>query len=204
MASPKEPSKKASHFSSLDFLIDRRDFIIKRLRRWLFIGLLSSPIVAVFITEFRNDSNLGPSIQNKCTGAGDKDPSNWRRPTSGEVKNIALTNQGEFVDRCQLTDVLDELIWDRPTPPPLTIKPDAVSKPKLVVLFVHGWMHNGSKEDPNYKRFTELIKKLAADQTKQVLGVYVTWNASTGNTILDYFSFGHGSESPTALLNQPY
>jgi hypothetical protein len=162
--------------------------MIRRPRRKLFIGLLILPLVAVLVAEFRNESNLQASIQNKCTKTDDEDPSNWSRPTSGQVKNIALTNQGEFVDRCQFTDVLDELIWDGPFPPRLNIN-NSISRPKLVVLFVHGWMHDGSENDPNHKRFSKLVADLAATQEKQVLGVYVTWNASTGNAILDYFSF---------------
>jgi hypothetical protein len=163
--------------------------MITRPRRKLLIGLLILPFVAVSVAEFRSESNSSASIQNKCTKTKSEDPANWSRPTSGKVKNIELTNEGEFVDRCQLTDVLDELIWDSRFPPPLTINTNAISRPKLVVLFVHGWMHDGSENDPNHKRFSELVTGLAATQEKQVLGIYVTWNASTGNAVLDYFSF---------------
>src|SRR5262249_49069619 len=44
-------------------------------------------------------------------------------------------------------------------------------------------------KDPNYVNFQKMIADLAKDSTKQVVGVYVTWNASTGNAILDLASF---------------
>lgn len=182
-----------------------------RLPRRLLIGLLSLLVAifaTVFITEFFDTDYSSPDIQNKCTKSGAQDPKNTLRPVSGTIKTIRLTNQGEFVNRCELTDVLDEIMWDtQPTwcsdpiawpmdwPPHrsstcLNVKSGESIKPKLIVLFVHGWMHNATDEDTNHDKFTKLIKSLEdTNPQKQVLGVYVTWNASTGNAFLDYFSF---------------
>lgn len=173
-------------------------------------------LVAAIVTEFTDESRLArDNHQNKCTFLK-RDPEarldptlTPERPNTNVVKVIRLTNQGEFVDRCELTDALNEMVWDR-RPPSCrdkrpehedlirrgecdergpTVKADAVEKPKLIVLFVHGWTHNAREGDPNYVDFKAMISELSKDSTKQVVGVYVTWNASTGNAVLDLASF---------------
>src|SRR5262245_39533911 len=57
-------------------------------------------------------------FQHKCPeGAerpdGKTDPKYMERPNSGRVVVIRLTNSGQFVDRCELTDALDELVGDK-------------------------------------------------------------------------------------------
>ncbi|MDI3560193.1 hypothetical protein [Bradyrhizobium sp. Arg816] len=164
-------------------------------------GLALLILVPVLATEFINASDATAGIQNKCTKHDETDPALVARPTSGVVKVIRLSNQGEFIDRCELTDVLDELVWDHPDArcapaaencfnSKVTIKPDAVSKPKLIVLYIHGWMHSSDDQDSNYREFRRLIASLAcSDHTKQTVGIYITWNASTGYWPLDYLSF---------------
>jgi hypothetical protein len=124
--------------------------------------------------------------QNRCyPQAGRADPLSIARPGYvGKVLKIRLTDDGEFIDRCELTDVLFELNWDWHNPayleelrPPN--KPGATPLPKFVVLYVHGWKHTASDNDPDLEHFTALISQLAKENKKQVLGVYVGWNATS-------------------------
>jgi hypothetical protein len=60
------------------------------------------------------------------------------------LKVIRLTRLGEFVDRCELSDVLYELNWDRPLSHGVRgprFDPAKPKLPKLAVLYIHGWMH---------------------------------------------------------------
>lgn len=122
--------------------------------------------------------------QNKC----DKhitdprhDPRSIPRPDDS-IKVIRLTNAGEFVERCELTNALYELNWDRPRPAgsygPET-KPDAKHLPKLAVLYIHGWKHSADNSDADRKKFATLIQMLRdqARGTKRVVGIYIGWNA---------------------------
>ena len=57
------------------------------------------------------------------------------------IKIIRLTNSGEFVDRCELTNALYELNWDRERPAysfGVEVKAEAPKLPKLTVLYIHG------------------------------------------------------------------
>ena len=125
-------------------------------------------------------------LQNRC-GKIDVpgDPRLTARPNyNGKVLIIRLTNLGSFVDRCELTDVLYELNWDHP-PHPNEFrpdrKPDAKSLPKFAVLYIHGWKHDASTDDSDLAHFSKLIEQLAVAnaQKKQVLGVYIGWNATS-------------------------
>ena len=137
--------------------------------------------------------------QNQCVAQGRPDPSTITRPRYvGKVLKIRLTDDGEFVDRCELTDVLFELNWDWQNPaypakwrPPNY--PDARPLPKFAVLYIHGWKHTASNDDDDFKSFTTLISQLAqANQSKkQVLGVYVGWNAASKLPPFDLFPFNN-------------
>jgi hypothetical protein len=166
----------------------------------LCIGVATYSIV--FSTEFLDASPLQAGIQNKCTKSGEDDPSIVPRPNSGRTVVIHLTNEGELADRCEFTDALYEIVWDQcadPVPVPsghncfnewLAPKPDAVSKPKLIVLYIHGWMHSADEKDHNFEQFDALVRRLTSSRAdRQVLGIYIGWNGSTGTKILDYFSF---------------
>src|SRR5258707_14931217 len=110
-----------------------------RFPRNLLTGLLSIFVVffaVAFSTEFFDISYLPPDVQNKCTQSK---PRQTSRPTSGVVKIIRLTNQGEFADRCELTDALFEIAWnnkdhwciDQPGQHTcLNVRADATVKPK--------------------------------------------------------------------------
>ncbi|WP_369720164.1 hypothetical protein AB8Z38_23550 [Bradyrhizobium sp. LLZ17] len=47
------------------------------------------------------------------------------------------------------------------------------------MMYIHGWKHNGDRGDEDRKRFGELVDKLSAANLhkKQVLGVFIGWNA---------------------------
>lgn len=133
--------------------------------------------------------------QSHCVNAGTgvEDPALISRP-SGGVKIIALNDYGEFVNRCQLTDVLFDLNWDlskevNDLRPP--VRSDARKLPKLVVLYVHGWKHNAETDDDDLKSFEQLIDGLKARQTdkKNVLGIYIGWNAKLGWGPVDNLTF---------------
>ncbi|UGY02522.1 hypothetical protein [Bradyrhizobium quebecense] len=122
--------------------------------------------------------------QNKCIYGSFDDPIKIARPAYvGQVRTIRLTNAGEFVRRCELTDVLYELNWDHPAHPNEfrpKVRPDAKVLPKFVVLYIHGWKHDASEFDTDYRHFTDRIQKLqvANKDSRQVLGVYIGWNAA--------------------------
>jgi hypothetical protein len=174
--------------------------------KWLSRGVLT--VVAIFVliyvaqfamlveSDIVDGRRFPPDpVQNKCTKRH-FDPSLTPRPNSGVVKTIHLTNLGAFVDRCEFTDALDELVWDREQArvghSPLAIRQGAASLPKLTVLYVHGWKHDASSNDPDSVRFKGLIERLAAVHggKRQVLGIYVTWNATFyGIPFLDNLTF---------------
>jgi hypothetical protein len=94
-----------------------------------------------------------------------------------------LTNAGEFVDRCELTNALYELNWDRERPKisfGATIKEGARSLPKLAVLYVHGWKHDATLQDTDLSNFTQFIGDLRDRHRdeKYVVGIYIGWNGS--------------------------
>jgi hypothetical protein len=134
--------------------------------------------------------------QNKCGKEGrPDDPRRIDRPGHlGKVLKIQLTDDGKFVDRCELTDVLYELNWDSPPHPREfrpTRKPEAKLLPKFVVLYIHGWKHSASEGDSDVASFTGLIDQLARANAgkKQMLGVYVGWNAMSKVPPFNWFPF---------------
>lgn len=109
-------------------------------------------------------------------------PRKTKRPTSS-LKIIRLTNLGEFVERCELADVLYELNWGRDDQighSPVDYDPSAPKLPKLAVLYIHGWKHGAKVDDDDRVKFGELVDRLRERHRgeKYVVGVYVSWNAS--------------------------
>lgn len=110
------------------------------------------------------------TIQSECLPEeGRPDPSGQQmvRGQRAVVKVVQFTDDGEYTDRCALTDVLLEL---------------KVEKPQIVVLYVHGWKHNGFNGDPDLIEFGRAIETLAlneaaAGRDRRVVGIYVGWNA---------------------------
>jgi hypothetical protein len=138
----------------------------------------------------------GPS-QHKCNKDvtdPEHDPRMIARPDE-TLKVIRLTNAGEFVDRCELTNALYELNWDRQRPTGsygAKVKPGAARLPKLVLLYIHGWKHNADESDSDRVAFEKLIAKLRerAGGRSRVVGIYVGWNADSGmGDVFDNFSF---------------
>jgi hypothetical protein len=155
----------------------------------LIIFALVSTFFGFFLAPLwlnRNELPPGAS-QNKCLKHitdPRNDPRSIPRPDNS-IKVIRLTNSGEFVDRCELTNVLYELNWDRDTPENSfgAIKITGAPKlPKLTVLYVHGWKHDASLGDSDLNSFTQLIGELRERHKNQkyVIGVYLGWNASAG------------------------
>ncbi|MBR1164619.1 hypothetical protein [Bradyrhizobium elkanii] len=122
--------------------------------------------------------------QNKCNADQDdpqQDPRIIERPND-DIKVIRLTNSGEFADRCELTNALYELNWDRSRPEfsfGVRFDPNAPRLPKLAVLYIHGWKHNADAADSDLQHFTELIQTLRKTHAgkRYVVGIYVGWNA---------------------------
>ena len=143
-----------------------------------FVGFLLAPL-------YFNRGELPPGRpQNKCTKHLTdpiNDPRNIPRPDDS-IKIIRLTNSGEFADRCDFTNALYELNWDRSRPEGsfgAKVKPGAQHLPKLVILYIHGWKHNANEDDSDRKEFEQLVKALRAKQqdNKRVVGIYIGWNA---------------------------
>lgn len=169
----------------------------RRLLRVTWRGLLVLLIGAYFAAPVVFDAIAASADgeQSKCLPGSLNDPIHTARPNSGAVKVIRLTNSGEFVRRCDFTDALYELVWDRM---PINVpgvygpprRPDARSLPRFTVLYVHGWKHGADPADTDLVNFQDLIARLArANSDRQVLGIYVAWNAAWGLGVVDNLSF---------------
>lgn len=153
---------------------------------WLLAGAILSALGFLVAPIWLNRKELPPGkSQNKCVKHKtdpDNDPRLIPRPDE-TIKIIRLTNSGEFVDRCELTNALYELNWDRELPPGSfgAIRRQGASKlPKLAVLYIHGWKHDASPTDSDLASFTRLIEELRERHKgkKHVVGIYVGWNAT--------------------------
>lgn len=101
-------------------------------------------------------------------------PTAKSQTASGVVRVIRLTDDGEFADRCELTDAVYEI--------------RNCTRAVLAVWYIHGWKHNAEECDSDYKKFKELIKKLnerqpADAEGRDVVGVYVGWDGLVGPRI---------------------
>jgi hypothetical protein len=140
--------------------------------------------------------------QSECPGRWDaashEDPSFKPRPEPGAVKVIRLNDLGEFVDRCEFTDAILEIGWDRfrdmkkgNDPMVTLVDPNQPSLPKFVVLYIHGWRHDGHGEDQDLIKFKDLIGRLADSNmnTRQVTGIYLAWPGKGSIPPLEMLSF---------------
>jgi hypothetical protein len=137
-----------------------------------------------------------PVAQARCGIPGTEEwAGNTPRPNSGVTKVIRLNKLGEFEDRCELTDALNELAWDvgprAASGMQIPRYPGAMSRPKLVVLYIHGWLHDGAEDDDNLVSFKEVVRQLAERRKdiSQVTGIYVGWPGKWNIPIVDYLSF---------------
>ncbi|MPT27582.1 MAG: hypothetical protein E2602_11850 [Achromobacter sp.] len=96
------------------------------------------------------------------------DPGRENRPSKYPVKIIDFTDQGELADRCQWSDFLLEI---RDT-----------DKPVFVVIYVHGWKHDGQQGDEDLNHFTRLIATLQQQfkDERHVIGGFIAWPGSAG------------------------
>src|SRR5688572_23907697 len=120
------------------------------------------------------------SKQDKCRPGGSQLSPQYKATESGVVRVIRLTDDGEFVDRCELTDAIYEI---RNCP-----------RPELIVWYIHGWKHNADKDDRDRKNFESLIRQLAAEQSgdagsRRVVGIYVGWDGAVGPRFLQLLTF---------------
>lgn len=154
---------------------------------FLIIGVSALGLAAFLLSPlWLNRNELPPGQnQNKCMkhiSDPDNDPRLLSRPDDA-VKIIRVTNSGEFVDRCELTNALYELNWDQERPSGsfgVKVKVGAQKLPKLAILYVHGWKHDAAPEDGDLKNFSQLIGSLRERHKgqKHVVGIYLAWNAS--------------------------
>jgi hypothetical protein len=140
--------------------------------------LFAVPVLAVQIHP--PDPN-----QSRCVPrAGiDVDPSKRTYPTNENpvVKTVRFTDEGEYVSRCELSDLLYEL---------------KAGGPQLVVLYIHGWKHNGDPTDEDYREFNKQLAAIRDAQAsgqgpqRRVVGIYVGWNGKlTTLPLLKEFTF---------------
>lgn len=122
------------------------------------------------------------------------DPSAKPRP-SGDVPivfPIRLTDDGEFVERCELTDALQELR-----------APGA----QLALIYIHGWKHDARHDDTDRKHFKELLDLLSAREAarslpRRVVGVFVSWNGQRSDVpVINNLTFW-GRKKTADLITQ--
>ncbi|OBY27997.1 alpha/beta hydrolase [Leisingera sp. JC1] len=118
--------------------------------------------------------------QTECRKTGAQDPSNrihFPRPTdrNSTIKKIKLTDTGALVDRCDWTDALLELT--------------RVDEPQVVILYIHGWKHNAEEGDTDLENFRSFVSEVASDEERQVVGIYVGWDAATNIGPLENLTF---------------
>ena len=152
------------------------------LGRNLGLGVVAFAILLAIIAMASCVSPPPPSrIQSVCSAAkeGVSDPITKQRPSSENhvVFPIRLTDDGEYVSRCELTDALLEL---------------RAEGSHLAVIYIHGWKHNALPDDSDVKNFRNLLTQLAAEQggQRRVVGLYISWNgASISAPVLNNLSF---------------
>lgn len=96
------------------------------------------------------------------------DPGSEARPSDHPIKIIDFTDQGELADRCQWSDFLLEF---RDT-----------AKPVFVVIYVHGWKHDGRPKDEDLQEFTNLIDTVQKQfkESRHVVGAFFAWPGLAG------------------------
>ena len=148
------------------------------------VGVIFVCIIAYKFATRTIDANYPDRAQYKCQPEGDRrnpsDPSITR--PEGVIRVIRLTDNGEFVDRCELTEALYDLACDED--PSIygsrrVCRKESVGLPKLTLLYVHGWKHGSDPCDSDYLNFRKLIDSLTVENLgkKNVLGIYVSWQA---------------------------
>lgn len=155
----------------------------------ILLGCLGALLLVSYLPDLIDGlSNYGEENekkQHKCgphDGARNPNDNKIIRPEGG-VKVINLTNSGIFSLRCELTEALNELRCDQPKRRDyndVECHSWAAARPKLTILYVHGWKHSSDEDDPDLVAFRKMIANLAKinRDKKSVVGVYVAWNAN--------------------------
>ncbi len=118
--------------------------------------------------------------QDECR-AGGSQLKKAEHSQSGTVRVIRLTDDGEFANRCELTDVLYEIRNPK--------------KSELLVWYIHGWKHNAAESDCDLLEFRSLIEDLNEQQRQlgedglHVVGVYIGWDGAVGPPFLQDMTF---------------
>jgi hypothetical protein len=163
--------------------------------RNVWTGVLILLIAVYFVRPAYIYATSRPDVdQSKCEEGSSTDKRHVKRSGKSDVKVIEVGDLGQFIDRCQYTDAMFELNWDRQLYPPYDFNVDvedgAVPKPKFVVLYIHGW-HNSAREDvgdlPAFRRLIQDLAKTNID--KQVTGIYIGWDANSSIPIWHYLDF---------------
>ncbi len=153
------------------------------------MGTLIASMVLVYLTArylvlpclSKRWNKLDADPQPDCSERDDRPVPSKARPSKRPVvKLIELTDLGEFVDRCQLTDVLYELT--------------RVDRPELIVSYIHGWMHDATRDDEDRKKFEHWIRFLdklsrRMKPRRHVVGVYIGWQGAFGPGPLRFLTF---------------
>lgn len=150
-------------------------------RRTLLFGA-SLCIVAYLSYGYTEVGPAADAVQRQCRPTGGRaDPSTRSRPSTDPARFvIQYTDTGALVDRCALTDALQELETD---------------SAKVVLLYVHGWKHSGDSEDGDLKEFDALLAKArtsldSSGDKRQVIGLFVAWNGKSWSLpVLREFTF---------------
>jgi len=82
------------------------------------------------------------------------------RPNRGETRIVELTNDGLFVNRCQITDALYEMNWDVPKAWGPKAKQGAPNLPRWGIIYIHGWQHSARKGDRDRDKFEKFIRNV--------------------------------------------
>jgi hypothetical protein len=122
------------------------------------------------------------------------DPSAKRRPSADgrHLFPVRLTDDGEFVERCELTDALQEL---------------RAPGPQLAVIYIHGWKHDARPGDTDRLNLAKLLDLLSSREAllphpRRVVGVYVSWNGQRSDVpILNNLTFW-GRKKTADLITQ--
>jgi hypothetical protein len=95
------------------------------------------------------------------------------------IAYVEVDEQGAFQDRPQVERAL-ALVGEG-------------TKPKYVVVFVHGWFHNANPDDPNVRVFKCALNGLQTidgNAGEEVIGIYVGWRGRSWSVpIVEYATF---------------
>lgn len=120
--------------------------------------------------DTRHECEFGSGVDRVTRQAFD--PETATRPSPAPiVKVVEFTDNGEIADRCQWSDALYEVRGNRSID-------GKFDRAKLLVVYVHGWKHDGSRGDTDLGHFTNLVTTLGASQqagNRDVVGIYAAW-----------------------------